>query len=126
MSRIRNKDTKIEVLVRKYLFSKGYRIRKNDKRYLEKPDVVLQKYKTVIFVNECFWHQNAGCKNASMSKSNTEFWKNMLSRNIENAKKNIELLSESSWKVITLWECELKKDYEQRMEKLILEINQNP
>ena len=73
MSRIRNKDTKIEVLVRKYLFSIGYRFRKNDKRYPGKPDVVLPKYKTVIFVNGCFWHRHSGCKDATIPKTRTDF-----------------------------------------------------
>ena len=90
MSRIRNKDTKIEVLVRKYLFSRGYRFRKNDKRYPGKPDVVLPKYHVVIFVNGCFWHQHPGCKNATMPKSNTEFWKEKLGKNVTNDSKNIE------------------------------------
>ena len=71
MSRIRGKDTKIEVMVRKYLFSKGFRFRKNDKRYPGKPDVVLPKYRTVIFVNGCFWHHHEGCKNATIPKSRT-------------------------------------------------------
>lgn len=125
MSRIRNKDTKIEVLVRKYLFSKGYRFRKNDKRYPGKPDVVLPKYHIVIFVNGCFWHQHPGCKNATMPKSNTEFWKEKLEKNVTNDSKNIEKLSSMGWKVITLWECELEKDFETCMEKLIDEIELN-
>ena len=125
MSRIRNKDTKIEVLVRKYLFSRGYRFRKNDKRYPGKPDVVLPKYHVVILVNGCFWHQHPGCKNATMPKSNTEFWKEKLGKNVTNDSKNIEKLSSMGWKVITLWECELEKDFEACMEKLIDEIEHN-
>ena len=125
MSRIRNKDTKIEVLVRKYIFSRGYRFRKNDKRYPGKPDVVLPKYHVVIFVNGCFWHQHPGCKNATMPKSNTEFWKEKLGKNVTNDSKNIEKLSSMGWKVITLWECELEKDFEACMEKLIDEIEHN-
>ena len=73
MRQIRGKDTKIEIKVRKYLFSKGFRFRKNDKRYPGKPDVVLPKYHTVIFVNGCFWHQHKGCKNATIPKTRTEF-----------------------------------------------------
>ena len=122
MSRIRNKDTKIEVIVRKYLFSKGYRFRKNDKRYPGKPDVVLPKYHTAIFVNGCFWHQHPGCKNATMPKSNTEFWKQKLGRNVANDLRNVERLSEMGWNVITLWECDLERDFEACMEKLINEI----
>lgn len=122
MSRIRNKDTKIEVIVRKYLFSKGYRFRKNDKRYPGKPDIVLPKYHVVIFVNGCFWHQHPGCKNATMPKSNTEFWQKKLERNVSNDVNNIKILSEMGWHVITLWECELEKDFEGCMERVLTEI----
>ena len=122
MSRIRGKDTKIEVAVRQYLFSKGFRFRKNDKRYPGKPDVVLPKYKTVIFVNGCFWHQHEGCKNATMPKTRTDFWKEKLGRNVENDKKNIQTLQSMGWKVITLWECELEKNFDGRMSALITEL----
>ena len=123
MSRIRGKDTKIEVKVRKYLFSKGYRFRKNDKRYPGKPDVVLPKYHTVIFVNGCFWHQHEGCKNATMPKTRTDFWKEKLGRNVANDRKNVHLLEEDGWRVITLWECELEKDFEGRMNKVIDDLS---
>ena len=122
MSRIRGKDTKIEVMVRKYLFAKGYRFRKNDKRYPGKPDVVLPKYHTVIFVNGCFWHHHEGCKNATMPKTRTEFWQEKLGKNVANDKKNIRLLQEAGWNVITLWECELEEDFEGRMEKVIINL----
>ena len=122
MSRIRGKDTKIEVMVRKYLFAKGYRFRKNDKRYPGKPDVVLPKYHTVIFVNGCFWHHHEGCKNATMPKTRTEFWQEKLGKNVANDKKNIRLLQEAGWNVITLWECELEEDFEGRMEKVIYNL----
>ena len=121
MSRIRNRDTKIEVLVRQYLFLKGYRFRKNDKRYPGKPDVVLPKYRTVIFVNGCFWHQHPGCKNATMPKTNTEFWKSKLERNVFNDQKNERLLVEMGWNVVTLWECDLEKNFVATMDKLIEE-----
>ena len=74
MSRIRGKDTKPEMLVRKYLFSRGFRFRKNDKRYPGRPDIVLPKYRTVVFVNGCFWHGHEGCKYFVWPKSNVEFW----------------------------------------------------
>ena len=122
MSRIRGKDTKIEVMVRKYLFAKGYRFRKNDKRYPGKPDVVLPKYHTVIFVNGCFWHHHEGCKNATIPKTRTEFWQEKLGKNVANDKKNIRLLQEAGWNVITLWECELEEDFEGRMEKVIKKL----
>ena len=119
MSRIHNKDTKIEVWVRRYLFSKGYRFRKNDKRYPGKPDIVLPKYKTVIFVNGCFWHQHSGCKNATMPKSNTDFWKEKLGKNVDNDRKHHEQLREMGWNVIVLWECELEKEFEASMDRVV-------
>ena len=122
MGQIRGKDTKIEIKVRKYLFSKGFRFRKNDKRYPGKPDVVLPKYHTVIFVNGCFWHQHKGCKNATIPKTRTEFWINKLSKNVENDVRNEQLLKESGWSVITVWECELEENFEGRMDRLIREI----
>ncbi len=125
MSRIHGKDTQIEVLVRKYLFAKGYRFRKNDKRYPGKPDVVLPKYRTVIFVNGCFWHRHKGCKNATIPKTRTEFWTTKLERNVENDEKNMSMLLSEGWNVITIWECELERDFEQRMQEVISEINLN-
>ena len=122
MRQIRGKDTKIEIKVRKYLFSKGFRFRKNDKRYPGKPDVVLPKYHTVIFVNGCFWHQHKGCKNATIPKTRTEIWINKLSKNVENDVRNEQLLKESGWSVITVWECELEENFEGRMDRLIREI----
>ncbi|MST69702.1 DNA mismatch endonuclease Vsr [Clostridiales Family XIII bacterium RF-744-FAT-WT-3] len=119
MSRIKAKDTKIEVLVRQYLFSKGYRFRKNDKRYPGKPDVVLPKYKTVIFVNGCFWHMHKNCKYGRIPKSNVDYWKLKLERNVQNDKKHYKELEKEGWRVIVLWECELKKDFDAIMEKTI-------
>lgn len=119
MSRIRSKDTKIEVKVRQYLFAKGFRFRKNDKRYPGKPDVVLPKYKTVIFVNGCFWHMHEGCKQARLPKTNVEFWKEKMERNAANDKAHQKQLCEMGWQVIVLWECELKKDFEGIMDNLV-------
>ena len=84
MSRIKGKDTKIEVEVRKYLFSKGYRFRKNDKRYPGKPDIVLPKYHVAIFVHGCFWHRHEGCKDATTPKTRTEFWLEKFDKNVKN------------------------------------------
>lgn len=81
MSQIRSKDTKPEILVRSFLFSKGLRFRKNDKRYSGSPDIVLPKYKTIVFVHGCFWHLHEGCKYAVMPKSNVDFWQKKLYRN---------------------------------------------
>ncbi|URN50011.1 very short patch repair endonuclease [Methanobrevibacter sp. TLL-48-HuF1] len=123
MSRIRSKDTKPEILVRSYLFSKGLRFRKNDKRYPGSPDVVLPKYKTIVFVHGCFWHLHEGCKYAAMPKSNVEFWEKKLYGNKERDERNKKELEELGWKVITVWECELKKDkIEQTLARLYTQI----
>ena len=125
MSRIKGKDTKIEVSVRKYLFAKGFRFRKNDKRYPGKPDVVLPQYKTAIFVNGCFWHRHPGCKDATVPKTRTEFWIEKLNKNVANDEKNIRLLTDDGWLVIVVWECELEKNFEEIMEKTIKRITCN-
>ena len=109
MSRIRGKNTKPEELVRKYLFSQGFRYRKNDARLPGKPDIVLPKYKTVIFVNGCFWHAHEGCKYFVWPKNNAEFWKEKIEGNVARDVKNYELLEDLGWKVLTVWECDLKK-----------------
>lgn len=125
MSRIRSTDTKPEETVRKYLFAHGFRYRKNDKRYPGKPDIVLPKYKTVIFVNGCFWHGHTGCRYFVPPKSNTEYWTKKIERNIERDAENIKKLSESGWKVIVVWECQLKKAVrEQTLSDLIKNIIQ--
>lgn len=123
MSRIKGKDTKPEIIVRSYLFSKGLRFRKNDKRYLGSPDIVLPKYNTVVFVHGCFWHLHEGCKYATMPKSNVDFWKKKLYRNKERDKRNQKELEEMGWNVIIVWECQLKKDKcEQTLEQLYGQI----
>ena len=109
MSRIRCKDTKPEEMVRKALFSKEFRYRKNDKRLPGKPDIVLPKYKTVIFVNGCFWHGHEGCKYYVIPKTNTDFWVDKIKKNIERDAQKNNQLKELGWRVITVWECELKK-----------------
>lgn len=110
MSQIRSKDTKPEILVRSFLFSKGLRFRKNDKRYPGSPDIVLPKYKTIVFVHGCFWHLHEGCKYAVMPKSNVDFWQKKLYRNRERDENNKNILEEMGWKVLIVWECQLKKD----------------
>lgn len=110
MSRIRSTNTKPEEIVRKYLFSKGFRYRKNDKRYPGKPDIVLPKYKTIIFVNGCFWHGHKNCRYFVVPKTNTDFWVNKIKRNIERDQEQAEYLEETGWSVIVVWECQLKAD----------------
>lgn len=114
MSRIRNKDTKPEEILRKYLFSKGFRYRKNDSRLPGKPDIVLSKYKTVIFVNGCFWHGHKDCHYFVWPKNNAEFWEKKINENIQRDVRNRQLLSEQGWHVIDIWECELKKNMVQK------------
>ena len=123
MSQVRSKDTSIEVKVRKYLFHEGFRFRKNDKKLPGKPDVVLPKYRTVIFVHGCFWHRHEGCKRASMPATRVEFWQTKFNKNVENDSKNMLLLSDLGWHVIVLWECEIKKDFEDVMKCVVSELN---
>lgn len=122
MSRIRGKDTSIEVKVRKYLFSKGFRFRKNDKRLPGKPDVVLPKYHTVIFVHGCFWHRHPGCKDATTPKSRTEYWLDKFERNVANDRAHYEALEADGWKVITLWECDINKRFDETMDQVVQEL----
>lgn len=113
MSRIRAKDTKPEVLVRSYLFSKGLRFRKNDKRYPGRPDIVLPKYKTIIFINGCFWHVHEGCSDFVMPKSNIEYWTKKLESNRIRDQNIRAQLESQGWQVIVVWECELKPSLRQ-------------
>lgn len=127
MSQIKGKDTNPEVLVRRYLFSRGLRYRKNDRRYPGRPDIVLPKYKTIVFINGCFWHGHKDCKYFVMPKTNEQFWKDKIDANITRDKKNVQLLREAGWSVITVWECELKNNCEKRLAQVYSEIvsNQN-
>lgn len=122
MSQIKGKDTSIEVKVRKYLFSKGFRYRKNVQSLPGKPDIYLPKYQIAIFVNGCFWHHHFNCKLAYIPKTRTDYWENKFNRNIENDLLNQRLLSQKDIKVITVWECEIKECFEYRMKELITEI----
>lgn len=108
MAAIKGKDTKPEMIVRKYLFSRGLRFRIQVSKLPGKPDIVLPKYKTVIFVNGCFWHGHEGCKYFRLPKSNVEFWKEKIERNVERDKESMQRLLDLRWKVIRVWECELR------------------
>ncbi len=126
MSRIKGKNTKPEEIVRKYLFAKGFRYRKNDKRLPGSPDIVLPKYKTVIFVNGCFWHGHEGCRCFVWPKSNPEFWKHKITNNIQRDIKKRYLLESMGWRVLIIWECELKKNcFNENMDKLVKNIIQD-
>ena len=123
MSQIKGKNTKPEEMVRKYLFAQGFRYRKNDKKLPGAPDIVLPKYKTVIFVNGCFWHGHKGCKYFVWPKSNPDFWKKKIETDISRDLQKIKLLQSQGWRVITIWECELKPtNRDARYKKLIEEI----
>ena len=126
MSRIKGKDTSIEIQVRKYLFSHGYRYRKNVANLPGKPDIVLPKYHTCIFVNGCFWHKHEGCKYFVWPKSNEQFWRDKINRNVERDQKQHKELEAMGWRVIVVWECELKKNRKNntlgRLEKQIVQV----
>lgn len=126
MSKVKSRDTKLEVKVRKYLFAHGFRYRKNDSRYPGRPDIVLPKYKTAIFVNGCFWHMHAGCKYSCVPKTNSDFWKQKLEQNKQRDERNITQMEDLGWKVMIIWQCELKGSaFESRMDALIKQITDN-
>ena len=126
MSQIKSKDTKPEALVRKYLFSQGFRYRKNDKRLPGCPDIVLPKYRTVVLINGCFWHAHEGCKYFVMTRTNTEFWNSKISGNVERDKKVICDLKNGGWNVIVIWECQIKpKQRDNTLSLLCEEIKHN-
>ena len=122
MSHIRSKDTKPEITVRKYLFDKGFRYRKNVKELPGCPDIVLPKYRTVIFVNGCFWHKH-DCSRFVWPSSNTDYWRSKIEKNVERDKENKEQLNKNGWKVLVVWECQLKKTVaEKTLSDLIMAI----
>ena len=108
MSRIKGKRTKPEDLVAKYLFAQGYRYRRNVKSLPGTPDIVLKKYRTVIFINGCFWHMHEGCKYFVWPENNAEFWKEKLLANKQRDEEKIKQLTSNGWKVLVIWECQLK------------------
>jgi len=108
MSKISGKETKPEVLVRKHLFSKGFRFRKNVANLPGHPDIVLPKYKAAIFVHGCFWHGHPGCNKSKLPATRTEFWQKKIGRTIERDKEKIDELSTLGWRVAVVWECSLK------------------
>ena len=122
MSHIRSTNSKPEEIVRKYLFSKGFRYRKNVRTLPGCPDIVLPKYHTVILVNGCFWHKH-DCGRFVLPSSNTEYWIPKINRNVERDKQNHKKLIDMGWKVLIIWECELKKNVrEDRLKRLIKEM----
>ncbi|MGB4594456.1 MAG: very short patch repair endonuclease [Anaerolineaceae bacterium] len=109
MSRIRGDNTKPELTVRKYLFKNGFRYRLHVRNLPGVPDIVLPKLKTIIFVNGCFWHAHEGCKYFVWPKNNADFWKDKISGNVQRDKRNYESLEAMGWRVIVVWECQIKR-----------------
>ena len=124
MSAIKGKDTKPEMIVRRYLFSKGLRYRLHVKKLPGNPDLVLPKYKTVVFINGCFWHGHEGCKYYRLPKSNVEFWESKITNNKNRDILNEIKLKELGWRVVRIWECEIRRvqDRDQSLEKLYNQI----
>jgi DNA mismatch endonuclease (patch repair protein) len=124
MSRVKNKNTLPEMFVRKKLHALGFRYRLHNKDLPGKPDIVLKKYNTAIFINGCFWHKCPKC-NPSMPVSNAEFWKTKIDSNVQRDEMNIKRLKKEGWNVITVWECELKKNAEQVLHSIEKKIKSN-
>jgi DNA mismatch endonuclease (patch repair protein) len=123
MSRIKGKNTKPEMLVRKFLHANGFRYKLHDKRLPGKPDIILPKYKTLIFVHGCFWHGHKNCKYFVVPKTRTDWWLNKINGNIANDNKALKALRKEGWKIIILWTCNLKKfNSLQTLEKLQLKL----
>lgn len=124
MSHISGKETKPEVLIRKLLFAKGLRYRKNVKSLRGKPDIVLPKYRTAVFIHGCFWHGHEGCPKAKLPDTRREFWEKKISENMNRDKADVDILKREKWKVITIWQCEINNvvKREKRVESLVDEI----
>jgi DNA mismatch endonuclease (patch repair protein) len=122
MASIKAKDTKPEVLVRKFLFSKGLRFRKNPKNILGKPDIVLKKHNTIVFINGCFWHAHQNCSRFVMPKTRVSFWENKFEKNKSRDKKNIDFHRSFGWNVIVVWECDIIQKKEETLKGLLKSI----
>ena len=126
MSRIRSKATKPEMAVRRWLWAHGYRYRLNVKSVPGKPDIVMRKYRTAIFVNGCFWHGHEGCSKFVMPKSNTAFWEAKIERNRTRDRRNYDDLMQAGWQVVVIWACMLEKDkMENTMQQVAVALNRN-
>jgi DNA mismatch endonuclease, patch repair protein len=120
MSMIRSKNTKPEMLVRKFLHAQGFRYKLHDKKLPGKPDIVLPKYKTVIFIHGCFWHGHKDCRYFIVPKTRTEWWLNKINSNIANDTKAVKALKKDGWKIINLWECNLHSSKLNRTQSWLL------
>jgi len=119
MSRIKGKDTKPELIVRKHLFAEGFRFRLHDKNLPGRPDIILKKFKTVVFINGCFWHGHSGCRYFKIPKTRVEWWTEKINKNINNDFIAEDKLKSMGWKVVTIWECDLKNKKEETLNYLI-------
>lgn len=124
MARIAGKDTKPEVMVRKWLFAQGFRYRKNDNRLPGKPDMVFPKYRAVVFVHGCFWHGHEECRKAKLPETAKEFWTEKISRNRERDRIAREKVEAAGWRVFVIWQCEIsnRSNQTERLERLALEL----
>lgn len=123
MSAIRSRNTKPEILVRRYLWDRGFRYRLNSAKLPGHPDIVLRKYRTCIFINGCFWHGHENCRLFRLPLTNREFWQEKITRNRERDKDVLHRLAETGWHCIVVWECELRRDRrEKTLESLVLAL----
>lgn len=121
MANIRGDETQPEIVARKFLFSEGFRFRKNVKTLPGKPDIVLPKYKAVIFIHGCFWHGHKNCKKAQLPETRKDFWEKKINGNVERDKKNIRQLKKTGWQVIVLWQCRLGKKQSDKWQNSLIE-----
>jgi len=123
MQQIKGKNTKPEMLVRTFLHANGYRYKLHDKKLPGRPDIVLPKYRTVIFVHGCFWHGHANCRYFVVPKTRTQWWTDKINRNKANDEKALKALKKDGWKILNIWECDLKKDkFEKTMNRVIQKL----
>ena len=126
MSRIRSRDTKPEKLVRSYLYSRGVRFRLHRKDLPGKPDITLSRINSVIFVHGCFWHHHKNCKRSNWPKSNVDYWKPKINKNILRDKQHLIKLKELEWKPLVIWACQVNEiDQNRELNRLVLEYNKS-
>jgi len=125
MSKIKSNDTKIEIMVRHWLYHHGIRYRKNCKDITGKPDIAIKKYKIAIFVNGCFWHGHEDCKISHIPKSSVEYWQQKINKNKHRDELNKMKLEEDGWNVFLVWECDINFDFDGTMQQLLININQS-
>ncbi len=121
MSKIRGKETSSEIIVRKFLFSKGFRFRKNVKTLPGTPDIVLPKFNTVVFIHGCFWHGHKNCIKAQLPETRKQFWEKKITGNVNRDRKNIRQLKKAGWDVIVLWQCRLGKKQSGKWQNTLIE-----